>query len=130
MGIPSSQLVPHRSVIKYHHQLLACSNMVLILRYLSLLSSGSHYLHGLKVPDERQRSMILRGLVGSASVASDVSVSALASQSASFVAGDLVNLTKRAISISRERTQTSQMSVDPLCGNLLLIAFFHHTGTC
>ncbi|KAF6764934.1 P-loop containing nucleoside triphosphate hydrolase protein [Ephemerocybe angulata] len=68
----------------------------------SILSQFKHEI-ALEVPDERTRHGILSTLLRNASLASDVSISELATQTAALVAADLVDLVARSRMLALER---------------------------
>ncbi|KAJ2917643.1 hypothetical protein MD484_g2754, partial [Candolleomyces efflorescens] len=84
----------------------------------SILSQFKHEVP-IEVPDERARHEILRTLLRNASLASDVSISELATQTAALVAADLVDLVARGKVLALERVlkdRESQASYIRLAG--------------
>lgn len=63
---------------------------------------------GIEVPDERTRHSILSCILRNASLASDVSISELATQTAALVAADLVDLVARSKALALNRILTGR----------------------
>ncbi|RXW18100.1 hypothetical protein EST38_g7753 [Candolleomyces aberdarensis] len=83
-----------------------------------ILSQFKHEV-SIEVPDERARHEILNTLLRNASLASDVSISELATQTAALVAADLVDLVARSKVLALERVlkgRESQTSYVRLAG--------------